>query len=264
MRLILAAFLALTAMPALACGMESDCRIGERSYRLYVPDTAERPTGAILFAHGYRGSAAGAMRNGGFMRLAEEFGLAFVALDAGQPSWRLAHHPSNPARREAEEYGYLAAVLDDLDARIGLDRDRTVLTGFSSGGMFTWTMICGLGEDIGGYVPYAGTFWAPVPETCPATPASVVHIHGTTDRTVPLAGRPIGEARQGDVIETLEMYGAHGGFGAPRIRTAPGDMTCAERSGPNGRILDFCTFEGGHSFSMERLRHGLARILSGT
>ncbi len=253
----------LLATPAIACGPDSDCVIGDRTYRLYVPDGVDGPVGAYFFAHGFRGSAAGAMRNSRFMRLADEFGLAFVALDAGQDSWRLAHHPSDPDRPEALEYDYVRDVIDDLASRVDLDRDRLALTGFSSGGMFTWTMICGLSDQFTGFIPYAGTFWHPVPATCATPPSNVVHIHGTEDRTVPLGGRAIGTTRQGDVPDALAMYRDHGDFGPASVQTAPGDMRCEERENPNGFVFDFCTFDGGHSFSLDRVRHGLLRVLGG-
>ncbi len=256
----LALLLTFLASPALACGQQTDCRVGDRSYRLYLPQT-DGPAGVLFFAHGYQGSANGTMRNEGLMALAEEFDMAFVALDAGAPDWNLAHRPQEPSQTETREYDYVAAVLADLETRMDLDAERLVLTGFSAGGMFTWNIICGMSPAFAGFVPYAGTFWLAPPESCPTPPANVVHIHGTEDRTVPLAGRPIGPTRQGDVPQTLAMYTAHGGYEATGSRAAPGGMACAESANEAGQILDFCTFAGGHSFTIERLRHGIERVL---
>ena len=252
----------LLAGPALACSPQTDCVVGDRSYRLYLPET-DGPTGVLFFAHGYQGSANGTMRNQSLMALAEEFGLAFVALDAGAPDWNLAHRPQAPAQTATQEFGYMADVIADLGTRMDLDRDRLVLTGFSAGGMFTWNMICGMSEPFAGFIPYSGTFWLAPPETCPTPPANVVHIHGTEDRTVPLGGRQIGGTRQGAVPDTLAMYRSHGGFEALGTETAAGGMSCAQSANGDGVILDFCTFAGGHSFTVERLRHGIERVLSG-
>ncbi|WP_238475554.1 PHB depolymerase family esterase [Rhodophyticola sp. CCM32] len=125
----------LAASPALACGSDTDCVIGDRSYRLYVPDgLGATPMGAIVYAHGYRGSAANAMRNPSLRALADDLGMAIIALKSAGDDWNLAHRPANPGQSEAAEYSYVAAVLEDVARQIPLDRDRLVSTGFSAGG----------------------------------------------------------------------------------------------------------------------------------
>ena len=89
--------------------------------------------------------------------------------------------------------------------------------------------------------------------------ASVIHIHGTEDRTVPLGGRPIGPTHQGDVREALAMYRAHGGFG-PAEREQVEDLDCARRGNDVGAVLEFCTFPGGHSFRRGFVSYAWARL----
>ncbi len=250
---------ALSAAPALACGPDSDCRVGDRSYRLYLPEGGA-PNGAFLFAHGYRGSGSGTMNNPALRRLADDLGMAFVALDSEGPDWAIAHTPQAPGREENLELGYVNDVLDDLVAK-GIDPARIVATGFSAGGMLTWTLACEMSERFAGFVPMSGTFWAPVPERCPAPAANLVHIHGDADPVVPQAGRAIGQARQGDVAKALAMYRDEGGFELVGTGAAPGGMHCARERNPAGQVLEFCTFAGGHDFSTERLRYGIGEVL---
>lgn len=253
----------VAAPPARACGPDTDCTVGERIYRLYVPEDVAGTMGVIAFAHGYRGSAAGTMRNPAFRRIADDLGMAFVALDAGADDWNLAHRPRAPEQQQAREYTYVEAVMADLAGRIALDTGRSVLTGFSAGGMFAWTIACGRSGSFAGYVPMSGTFWAPVPATCPSPPAPLVHIHGTADGVVPLDGRAIGTARQGSVPEALALYARLAGVGDGPDTTveAPGTMTCARYDGASSDVLEICTFDGGHAFSTARLRYGIARVL---
>ncbi|MCR9067915.1 MAG: dienelactone hydrolase family protein [Rhodobacteraceae bacterium] len=261
MRAIAFLLAVLAAGPAMACGPESDCVVaGERTYRLYLPES-DGPMGAILHAHGYRGAAAGSIRNAGLRGVADRLGMAFVALDAGADDWNLAHRPREPGQAEAREYEYVRAVIADLGDRIDLDPDRLIATGFSAGGMMTWTLACGMGDVFAGFVPYAGTFWAPVPETCPAAPAPVIHIHGDEDPTVPLAGRPIGPTWQGDVAVAIEIYGAHGGFGAAQPVPFPHGTGCTVRTGPPGELA-LCLFQGGHSYDARRVEWAIERILA--
>lgn len=250
------------ASPVAACGTDTDCTVlnGERTYRYFAPETGET-MGAFFHAHGYRGTASGSMGNAGLRAMAERLGLVYVAINADADDWNLAYRPSEPRQAEAREYAYIQAVIDDLSGRVALDRDRLIATGFSAGGMMTWTLACGMSDAFAGFVPYAGTYWRGPPETCPTPPATVIHIHGKQDRTVPLAGRPIGQTRQGDVAESIATYAAFGDFGAPTPVAFPHGEGCEMRTGPGGE-LTLCLFEGGHSYSVDRVEWAIERILA--
>jgi polyhydroxybutyrate depolymerase len=254
------AILLLSTLSTFACGPKTDCKVGDRTYRLYVPE-GKRPMGVFLFAHGYGGSGEGTMKNPALRELADEIGMALVALDSAGPEWNVPHTPDHPDQSENLELDYVKAVLEDLPLQFDLDPARIVATGFSSGGMFTWTIACELSERFAGFVPMSGTFWTPVPTTCPAPPRSLVHIHGSEDRVVPFEGSVIGEARQGNLAEALATYRVHGNFEPTGTTTPAGDMVCETAASPEGLVLDFCTFKGGHSFSVERLRYGIERVL---
>jgi len=264
MRPILSAILMLFANPGFACGPETDCTVldGTRTYRYALPDSAG-PVGAVFHAHGYRGSADGAMGNGSLRAMADRLGMAFVALNADADDWTLAHRPRAPGQTEASEYAYVTAVIEDLAGRIDLDRDRLIATGFSAGGMMTWTLACGMSGTFAGFVPYSGTFWAPVPETCPTQAAPLIHIHGDADRTVPMEGRAIGPTRQGNVHDALEMYAALGQQPDATPVEMPDGLTCSLSENAAGIVLGLCLFEGGHSYSTARVEWAIDRILNG-
>jgi polyhydroxybutyrate depolymerase len=262
MRFLTLLFALLLPVPAMACGVDSDCVIGDRTYRLYIPEKGGKPMGAVFFAHGYRGSAAAEMRNKALLKLADDMGLAIVAMKSANEDWALAHTPQAPDRQEVLEYDYVTAVLDDVATRMPLDDSRLIMAGFSAGGMMTWTMACGMSERFRGFVPLSGTFWAPVPESCDAPPRSLVHIHGTEDTTVPLNGRAIGPTRQGEVEKALAIYAERGAFTRTGETEGPDGITCLQAANADDRILDFCTFKGGHGFSVARLRYGIERVLA--
>jgi len=247
------------AQAAAACGPDSDCVVGERHYRIQWPGGAPEPAGAIVYAHGYRGSAAGVMRNRALRRLAEAEGLALVALDSRDQDWVIPHAPGHPDTDGAPEFAYVAAVLDDVERRFALDRDRVMAAGFSSGGMLMWTLACEMPGRFAGLVAVAGTFWQRPPDTCASPAASLVHIHGTSDPVVPLAGRAIRETWQGDVGEALAMYRRTGDFRAAEPARIEG-MTCEGWRNDAGDILDFCLHPGGHSLRTAYIRAGLERL----
>lgn len=264
MRIILAAALSLLASPAIACGPDTDCTVlGDRTYRYYMPEGADGPVGAFFHAHGYRGSANGAMRNQSLRAMADRLGMAFIAMNADADDWNLAYRPSEPAQTEAREYDYVRAVIEDVATRIDLDRARLISTGFSAGGMMTWTLACGMGDTFAGFVPYAGTFWRNIPAECPTPVAHLIHIHGDDDSTVPMQGRAIGPTRQGDVYAALEMFADLGDQpDATVTEDMPNDLACSLSDNTAGTMLGLCIFSGGHSYSTARVEWAIERILS--
>lgn len=252
--------LLLCTQTAQACGVESNCDVPGGFYRIDMPDAG--PTGAILFAHGYRGTANGTMRNAQFRQMATEQGLAFVALDAGPADdWRLPNAPGDHASDGQANFDYVASVVDDLKTKYGFGNDRIMITGFSAGGMLVWNLACARPDLAGGFAPVSGTFWLEPPATCATPAASIIHMHGDSDTTVPREGRVIGNTRQGDVAEAMAFYQGHGGFADSYDREGPG-LTCDGTRNENGDILEFCGFSGGHSFSRNYVSDAWAQFVA--
>lgn len=249
------------ASTASACGPDTDCPIGDRHYRIAMPEGHDgvTPVGAIVFAHGYRGSARGAMRNMNMRRMVSDMGLALIAVKSLDDDWVIPNAPRHLDSDGAEEFAYFEDVMADASARFELDTDRVMMTGFSAGGMMVWNLACARSDLFAGFAPIAGTFWKGAPDTCASPVASIVHIHGTQDKTVPLAGRPIGPTHQGDVTEALAMYQEFGGFGSAEVAQV-GDLECARRDNDVGAMLEFCTFPGGHTFRRGFLSYAWERL----
>lgn len=251
----LAALLLCTA-PALACGPETDCVLGDRTYRIAMPEGHDgaTPVGAIVFSHGYRGSAAGLMRNKGLRRTVSDMGLALIALKSKGDDWVLPNAPRHMDSDGAEEFTYVDAVIADASARFEIDTDKMMASGFSAGGMMTWNLACARSDTFAGFAPISGTFWMEPPASCDQAVANVIHIHGDNDPTVPLNGRAIGPTHQGKVSDALGMYAAHGAFSEPEPSET--DMfRCENRTNAEGNLLNFCLFEGGHSFRSAYLKY---------
>ena len=258
MRAVLAFLVAFAATPALACGVGSDCVLdvpeagGKRVYRI---DAASGQRAALVFAHGYRGSARGVMRNRALRRAVAAEGYALVAAEA-LGNWSL---PNGPRPQRFSEAPYMEALVDALVARHGIDRERIVLGGFSAGAMATWTMACRRPALFSGFLPIAGTYWRQPPAPCAGPAPTIVHIHGTKDRTVPLAGRAIGPTRQGRVDEAFAHMRQHGGF-RPTGEHQAGRLGCQLERNERGRVLALCLHPGGHTLPAELVATGLQTL----
>jgi polyhydroxybutyrate depolymerase len=260
MRLMVLLF-ALFTSPAWACGTDTNCPVGERHYRISMPEGHDgtAAVGALVWSHGYRGSAAGVMRNRSLRRMVSNAGLALIAAQGVNGSWDLPYGPRTFDSTGAFEFAYFDAVIADATSRHHIDPNRIIAAGFSAGGMMVWNLACSHPEKFAGFVPMSGTFWLKPPETCATPVSSIVHIHGDADKTVPLTGREILDTKQGEVEDALAKYEAFAGHGDVTESRA-GTLSCRNRSNPDGEILEFCLFPGGHSFRTEHLLYGINRL----
>lgn len=249
---LLLALLGAVTGTARACGPDSDCVVGARTYRIRLPPLPPGAAriGAILVAHGYRDTAANMMADRDLAAAVSGLGLALVAPQSKGEDWTLPHAPSGGNRPPLDEVADMARLLDDVAARFPVDRGRIMASGMSAGGMLVWHLACHGGGLFAGYAPVSGTFWAPVPTTCPTGPVTILHSHGTDDPVVPLGGRAIRDARQGDVRAAVRSYAAFGHFGPPAESRVPG-LDCTRRVNPGGRVLELCLHPGGHELRAE-------------
>lgn len=239
----------LMTVSAQACGFNSQCHIGDRHYYIAMPDghDGETPIPALIFAHGYQGSALGIIRNPRLRKVTDDLGIAFIAVKSEGQSWSTVNSPSGNAGSEAVELAYFDAVKKDVTSRFSIDPEKIVMSGASTGGMVTWTLACERSDAFAAFIPMSGTFWAPVPPTCKGRVANIVHFHGDKDRTVPLNGRPVAGTHQGSVPKALAMYRSFGGFSAPRSINLD-ELRCENSANAASKIVNFCLYSGGHSF----------------
>ena len=88
--------LLMLASPALACGPDTNCKVEDRFYRIAMPEGHDgtTPVPAVVWSHGYQGSARGVMRWGALRRMVSDAGLALIATQGIGGSWDLPFGPS--------------------------------------------------------------------------------------------------------------------------------------------------------------------------
>jgi len=236
--------------PGGACPADGGCIVASGSYRIVLPPQAstERPVGAIMYFHGYQGSAEETIADPGLLAVAQRLGVALIAPDGAGRTWS---YPGSPAQRR-DEFTFVGQVLDDAAQRFPIDPGRILASGFSQGGSMVWYLACRMPARFAAFAPIAGAFWEPLPERCEGPRPSLIHVHGTSDTTVPLAGRTLRSgARQGDVFRSFAIL-APGGCTAPWAETARSpsgvqELTCRVASGCGGEArLELCLHAGGH------------------
>lgn len=256
MRLFLLALIlvASIAAPAHACGTADDdlCKVSLGEYRIALPQGVERP-GALLWLHGWGGSANAVIRNNGWTATLAARGLALIAPDGvvtspernNNKNWSV-NDGTDYARDDVE---FLAQVVADAVARHGVDADRVLLGGFSRGGSMVWDVACRRPGLARAYAPVAGAFWEPMFTACRG-PVDLFHVHGWTDRVVPLEGRSLrgGTLIQGDVFQSLYILRETNGCTArqPQTGSAEGDIWRRHWSDCEAGRIDLLLHPGGH------------------
>jgi polyhydroxybutyrate depolymerase len=236
--------------PADACGAAASCSVASGSYRIVLPPQAitAHPVGAILYFHGYQGSAEEVITDPGLAAAARRLGVALIAPDGAGRSWSF---PGSPARHR-DEFAFVGQVLDDVVARFPVDPRRILASGFSQGGSMVWYLACRMPRRFAAFAPIAGAFWEPLPESCEGPRPPLIHIHGTSDTTVPLAGRMLRQgSRQGDVFKGFAIFapgGCTAGWAAAaRAESTVDGLICRTAAGCDGPArLELCLHAGGH------------------
>jgi polyhydroxybutyrate depolymerase len=210
----------------------------------------------VLYLHGYRESGADIVGNPYLVQAVTSLGALLVAPDGLNTGWSFHGSP----QRGRDDVAFLHAVVADAEARWPIDRARVVATGFSIGASMTYELACHAAQGFTAFLPMSGSFWLPYPERCESGPVDLRHVHGLIDRTMPMAGRPIGGSfHQGATMQSLGIVKALDRCSAlPDRQETDGDLDCQSWTGcASGRRLQLCLHQGGHDLDPVWLEDGL-------
>jgi polyhydroxybutyrate depolymerase len=242
------------------CGETSACAVDGGEYRVHAPAgwDGTSPLPALLYFHGWQGTADAVMANEGLMKAADDLGVLLVAPNGEGKTWSFPGSPSH----YRDEIAFVSRVLDDVEARYPVEPDRTVATGFSMGASMTWFVACSLGDRFAGFVPVAGAYWNPIPTDCPSPVPNLIQVHGTSDTVVPMEGRAIREIyRQSDVGASLKTWRDRAGCEPAAEPVKMGDFSCGRWRSCGGKLLEVCTHPGGHMIKPEWIVEGYRTLM---
>jgi polyhydroxybutyrate depolymerase len=267
------------------CGQSVACEVAGADGGTYYVAPPPQWTGKerlplFVFFHGHNGSGAGVIRNRGLVRALNRQGFIVVAPDGPQftfndrttRGWAARPEGEDP-RGQRDDIKFVEQVLQDAALRFAVDLEKTVISGFSSGGSMAWYFSCYSSVPLAGVVAVAGGLRRPLPlsvdggtqkgesvaTTCPGGPRKLIHIHGFTDRQVPLEGRGIRSWHQGDVFEGLSVQRQTNQCGSrPDKVAAKGPYWCREWNRcTSEQPIRLCLHAGGHSMPKNWLTESL-------
>lgn len=163
----------------------------QREYMLYVPSSynAAAPTPLVLNFHGFGGQASDYMNDADMRALADAQNFILVypqgtCLD-GSSHWNTSL-PGGDNKSEADDFGFIEALISQLSNEYNVDLERIYACGYSNGGMFAYglanyksDLIAAVGSVSGTMLDFNGPTSHPMP---------VIHLHGTADGVIPYDG----------------------------------------------------------------------------
>jgi polyhydroxybutyrate depolymerase len=179
--LAVAVALSSAVAPARAAGPTRTSTVGlvvagtERTYRLHASASAGRPQPLVVVLHGAGATAQEVERRYHWDPLADREGFAVAYPQGRSRRWD---------DRGSTDVAFLDAMLDDVAGRLTIDSGRVYVTGISNGGVMTYRAGCALARRVAAIGPVAA--W--IPDCAPATPVSVVHVHGLDDHVLGFGG----------------------------------------------------------------------------
>lgn len=235
-----------------------------RSYRTYVPDDLDssRAVPLVVMLHGGFGNAEQAEHDYGWDARADADSFVVVYPDGSGRAWNAGDCCGPPARNGVDDVGFVEQVVATVSRQAPIDPRRIFVTGMSNGAMLAYALICRTGV-FAAAAPVAG---APMQPCTDPSPASLLHIHGVDDTSVPLDGSP-GDGRgkvpaHTPIPEVIASWRRVDDCGEPSV-TTDGPVTTSTATCVLGRAVTLVTVAGaGHQWpGSTKARPVMSRLL---
>lgn len=169
-----ALFLAFAAATALAQDQTIQFGGTARHFILHAPSGLSKPP-VVFVLHGSGMTGAQMVSNTKMDAVADKEKFIAVYPNGINNSWQTA---------PATDFEFLLAIVDTLDARFHVDRERIYVSGFSQGGVMSYHAACRYADKFAAVAPVSGR----IQETCvPKRPIPLLAIFGTSDVLTPAA-----------------------------------------------------------------------------
>lgn len=184
-----------------ACGLDTPCVLGDRSYHLRVPDgwDGKTPMPVVLHFHGWQRQGSLVVNHNRLASATRKRGVLLVAPNGQRRTW-------NFWTSDTDDVGFAKAVLEDVAARYPIDPERVYISGYSYGSAMAWRYVCETGDGVAALLAIAGSISQE--EDCAEAPAEVRHVHGLDDTVMTF---PMGPG--GDETYPVALWRAHYGCG---------------------------------------------------
>lgn len=164
-----------------------------RKYVLYVPNNVKTNPAVVFSLHGASGHDTD--RSPFRTAVADTYGCIvvypqganqyFAILGGSIPGWNSTGVPN-------EDLDFFKAIIEDVAKSYTIDRSRIYCTGFSNGGMMTYSNVSSASDIFAAYASISGFQLNEFHQrTTGARPVPFLHIHGKSDNFVKYSCMPV-------------------------------------------------------------------------
>lgn len=230
----------------------------DRTFRVYRPTSlpSGTPVPLVVMMHGVFGDGAQAQSSYGWDAVADREGFIVAYPDGIRRAWAVSEGCCGPpAATGVDDVAFISELVGEISSAALIDPARVYATGISNGGALAYRLACET-TLFAAIAPVSGTLLG----TCETpSPASLIHIHGTADRTFPYDGSPGRHYNDGSgafpantdgppIAELAGTWRRQLGCQAPVVTTA-GVVTTSAATCPEGDGVTLVTIaEAGHQW----------------
>lgn len=223
-----------------------------RTFYLYRPQGLTDAVPLVVMLHGGFGNGAQAERSYHWDNEADNGRFLVAYPDGLKRAWNAGTCCGEPQRSNADDVGFITAMVGAIEQQIPIDRARIYATGMSNGAMMALRLGCQT-DTFAAIAPVAGTL---LTDCSAAPPTSVLQIHGTADDRVPYNGGPgkafaiNGNPRvDGPSVESVNATWRSIDACGPPTSTTAGDVSTQIARCPGGRTVELISVAGaGHQW----------------
>jgi polyhydroxybutyrate depolymerase len=223
-----------------------------RTLHLYRPQGLTDAVPLVVMLHGGFGNGGQAERSYHWDSEADNGHFLVAYPDGLNRAWNAGTCCGEPQRINADDVGFITAMVGAIEQQIPIDRARVYVTGMSNGAMMALRLGCQT-DTFAAIAPVAGTL---LTDCSQARPTSVLQIHGTADDRVPYNGGPgkafaiNGNPRvDGPSVESVNATWRSINACGPPTSTTAGDVTTETAGCADGRTVELISVAGaGHQW----------------
>jgi polyhydroxybutyrate depolymerase len=157
-----------------------------RTFEVYRPPGLPDGAPLVVMLHGGFGTGAQAEHSYHWDTEADNGHFLVAYPDGLNRAWNAGTCCGEPQHVNADDVGFITAMVGAIEQQIPVDRARVYATGMSNGAMMALRLGCQT-DTFAAIAPVAGTL---LTDCSHARPTSVLQIHGTADDRVPYNGGP--------------------------------------------------------------------------
>lgn len=172
----------------------------ERNYILYIPSSYEEGDvlPLVFNFHGFTSNAIQQRFYANMDPVAEVENFMVCYPNGVDQAWNVGW----PFGSQADDIGFVAAMIDDFAEAYNIDQSKVYACGMSNGGFFSYKLACDLPDRIAAVASVTGSMLGSEIAICnPGLQTPVMQIHGTEDPVVLYGGTPNVSEPISDVIE---------------------------------------------------------------